>query len=47
MLSGWPLVPEESCGPQPDYLYAGDRLALQLDWSEGGLPSVSTSPSIT
>jgi len=38
VLSDWPLVPGESCGPQPDYLYAGDRLALQLDGSDGELP---------
>lgn len=32
------LIPGVSFGPKRDYLYAGDRLALQLDWSEGDSP---------
>lgn len=34
----WLLFPGVSFGPKRDYLYAGDRLALQLDWSEGESP---------
>lgn len=34
----WLLIPGVSFGPKHDYLYAGDRLAVQLDWSEGELP---------
>jgi RHS repeat-associated protein len=32
----WQLVPGVSFGPKRDYLYAGDRLALQLDWTVEG-----------
>lgn len=38
MLSDWLLIPGVSFGPKRDYLYAGDRLALQLEWSEGDSP---------
>jgi len=38
VLSDWQLIPGVSFGPKRDYLYAGDRLAVQLDWSEGDLP---------
>lgn len=30
------LDPCDSFGPKHDYLYAGDRLALQLDWTPEG-----------
>ena len=38
VLSDWLLIPGGSFGLKRDYLYAGDRLAVQLDWSEGELP---------
>jgi hypothetical protein len=38
VLSDWLLIPGVSFGPKQDYLYAGDRLAVQLDWSEGDSP---------
>lgn len=38
VLSDWQLIPGVSFGPKRDYLYAGDRLAVQLDWSEGESP---------
>lgn len=38
MPTDWLLTPGESFGPKRDYLYAGDRLALQLDWGEGESP---------
>jgi hypothetical protein len=34
--SDWLLDPGDSFGPKRDYLYAGDRLALQLDWTPEG-----------
>jgi hypothetical protein len=38
VLSDWLLIPGDSFGPERDYLYAGDRLALQLDSREGVSP---------